>query len=116
MSHSVLVTCNIFVLTHKDGTNHIKSGSIFKIEKILSEEELKNELFIEIGSYPYRIRINNALPCLDSNVEQRAVAHPIVMLISDGCAPDEKEMEEFFNRLKNCVEPDGWVASKSIIE
>jgi hypothetical protein len=66
----------------------------------LNGEELKKDLFIHVNSFPYKLIIDRMLPCFacfDSDFELHAIAHPIVALISDGCAPDESEMEEIFS-------------------
>ena len=116
MNHSALVTCHIFIMSYKPGTNMTNGGFVFKIEKIFENIKKFNDTFIVVDDRPCKLVIDNMGPSFDTTYKFRAVTHPVLLLVSNKDDQDELDMNKNFDKLKDGVESEGWTVSKVILE
>ena len=86
------ILTHIYVLVHEDGTNIIDSGRIYEATKEISDYQ-SSVYNLHLGAMnDHQIVIDDSNARMNENGELIYYTSPIVILVSDGCAPNEKQI------------------------
>ena len=101
-----LISTQIYVLVHKDGTNIIEGGYVYKAQKEI--DQLHSTYNLHIGGKNYCIHTNELNSRINKDDELVYFGSSIIMLISDAITPTDDEIKALFLRMKKECEQQGW--------
>ena len=106
-----IISTQIYLLVHKDGTNVIESGYVYKAQKEI--DQLHSTYNLHIGGKNYCIHTNELNSRISKNDELIYFGSSIIMLISDAITPNDNEIEALFLKMKEECERQGWSLEKN---
>ena len=109
-----IISTQIYLLVHKDGTNVIESGYVYKAQKEI--DQLHSTYNLHIGGKNYCIHTNELNSRISKNDELIYFGSSIIILISDAITPTDDEIKALFLRMKKECEQQGWVLEENEME